>query len=142
MQTESGKDQAKFAGTAAASAAFEPETMEDVLALVVNAARDKFAEDIRVIDVMDCVDYVDYVVVCNGQTAIQNRAIIDRIIEVLKQYDIILSSLQGYRLADWILIDYDTFVVHVFLPEAREFYHLEDIYSGGNDVELPNYAGL
>jgi len=139
---ELNEEQIKTADGIVTGAPVEPETMEQVLALVVSAAREKFAEDIRVIDVTEYVDYIDFVVVCSGQTGIQNRAIVDRIIDVLKRYDIILSSLQGYRLADWILIDFDAFVVHVFLPEAREFYHLEDIYSGGEEVELPDNAGL
>ncbi len=120
----------------------EPESIEEVLALVVKAAEDKFAEEIRVLDVTESLDYVDFVIVCQGQTAIQNRAITDGIIDVLKRYDIILSSLQGYRLGDWILVDYDAFVVHIFLPESREFYQLEELYSAGRELENLSTTGL
>ncbi|MCD6120056.1 ribosome silencing factor [bacterium] len=123
-------------GDETAQRSSEPDSMEDVLALVADAAADKLAEDLCILDVTGFLDYADYVAVCQGQTPIQNRAIADRIIEVLKGYDIILSSLQGYRAADWILIDYDTFVVHIFSPEAREFYQLEELYSEGRKVEF------
>lgn len=115
--------------------------MQEVMAIVAGAASGKLAQNIHVLDVTSFIDYVDYVVVCQGQTPLQNRAIIDRIIEELKRYGIILSSLQGYRTADWILVDYDTFVVHVFLPETHEFYLLEELYSEGSELVLDN-AGL
>lgn len=114
----------------------EPESIEEVLRLMTEAAKEKLAENVHVLDVTEVLDYVDYVLVAQGQTSIQNRAIADRIIEVLKEYDIMLSSLQGYRNAEWILIDYDNVVVHVFLPEVREFYQLEELYSGGRNVVL------
>ncbi len=112
----------------------EPDSIEEVLRLMVEAARDKLAEDVKVLDVTGVLDYVDYILVAQGQTAIQNRAIADRIIESLKEYDIIISSLQGYRNADWILIDYDNVVVHVLLPDAREFYQLEELLSEGVEM--------
>lgn len=133
--TDVKKDGGAKAFTASASVAKpEPESIEEVLKLMVEAAREKFAENIQVLDVTEVLDYVDYIFVAQGQTAIQNRAIADRIIDSLKEYDIILSSLQGYRNADWILIDYDNVVVHVFLPDAREFYQLEELFSEGKEL--------
>lgn len=133
--TDVKKDGGAKAFTASASVGKpEPESIEEVLKLMVEAAREKFAENIQVLDVTEVLDYVDYIFVAQGQTAIQNRAIADRIIDSLKEYDIILSSLQGYRNADWILIDYDNVVVHVFLPDAREFYQLEELFSEGKEL--------
>ena len=119
----------------------EPESLEEVMELVAKAMSAKLASGIRVIDVSAVVDYVDYIAVCQGQTALQNRAIADLIVEELKRYGIILSSLQGYRNADWVLIDYEAFVVHVFLPEMHDFYEIEELYSEGTELEL-SYEGL
>ncbi|MEP0815427.1 MAG: ribosome silencing factor [bacterium] len=104
--------------------------------IVAEAAKDKLAIGLRILDVSEVTDFTEYVVLCQGQTPLQNRAIADRIIEALKEYDIILSSLSGYRAADWILVDYDSFVVHVFLPELHEFYRLDELYSGGRELLL------
>jgi len=111
-------------------------TMGDVLQLVGTAIADKKGEDIVVLDLRGAVDYLDYMVICTGNTEIQNRAIVDNIEARLAGCDIIPERLHGYNHGKWILLDYDILVVHVFTPELREYYRLEDLWAGGQEVSL------
>ncbi len=110
--------------------------MDDVLKLVVKAIEDKKGEDPVVLDLSDQLDYIDYMVICTGQTELHTRAIADQVSNTLAGYDIISAGLNGYRHGDWILLDYDVLVVHIFMPAVREFYRLEDLWASGQVVEL------
>jgi ribosome-associated protein len=114
----------------------DPEDMhlEDVLAVIRKAADERKAEDISILDLEDVVDYLDYIVLCSGYTEVHNRAIADSILSELARYDIMPEDVQGYRRGDWILLDFDAVVVHIFLPAMREFYRLEELWSGGREV--------
>lgn len=82
------------------------------------------------------VDYLDVMVVTTGETPVQNRAIADSVINKLKEYGIIIDSLQGYRHGGWVLLDYGLVVVHIMLPELRSFYQLEELWSEGKRVKV------
>jgi ribosome-associated protein len=119
-----------------AIASIDPEDMsiEDVLAIVRQALDDKKGEQIAILDLEDIVDYTDYMVLVNGYTELHNRALADSVLSELARYDIIPEDVQGYRRGDWILIDLEAVVVHIFLPGLREFYRLEELWSGGKQV--------
>ena len=110
--------------------------MEDVLRLVVGAIEDKKGESCTILDVSDVVDFLNYLVICSGQTDLHNRAIADHVVSELTSYDIIADGINGYQHGDWILIDYDVLVVHVFLPGLREFYQLEELWAAGREIQL------
>jgi len=88
------------------------------------------------IDLSEVVDYVDIMVVTTGETPVQNRAIADSIIHKLREYGIMIDSLQGYRHGGWVLLDYGLVVVHIMLPELRAFYQLEELWSEGKHVAV------
>jgi len=111
-------------------------SMEDVLKLVVTAIEDKKGEDPVVLDLTDQLDYIDHMVICTGHTELHTRAIADAVSNSLAGYDIISAGLNGYRHGDWILLDYDVLVVHIFTPAVREFYRLEELWASGQVVEL------
>jgi ribosome-associated protein len=111
-------------------------SMEDVLGITVRAIEDKKGEDVLILDLTDQLDYLDYMIICTGRTEIHNRAISDAVEKALTHYDIISDGLHGRRSGDWILIDYGVMVVHIFLPVARGFYRLEELWAGGEAVEL------
>lgn len=108
--------------------------MEDVLRIVRDALDSKKAEQIRVYDLRKVVDYLDYIVLACGTTEIHNRALADNVMSELARHDILNDDLQGYRKGDWILIDYGVMVVHVFLPGLREYYRLDELWSGGEEI--------
>jgi ribosome-associated protein len=95
---------------------------------IVEAAADKKAIDIRVLEVGEIVGYTDYFVVCSGNTERQVKAIKDGIYEELKQDGVLPRRVEGEREAHWVLIDYLDAVVHIFTPETREYYRLEQLW--------------
>jgi ribosome-associated protein len=119
-----------------ALASIDPEDMhlEDVLAIIRHALDEKKAEQVAILDLEDVIDYTDYMVLCNGYTELHNRALADAVLSELARYDIMPEDVQGQRRGDWILIDLDAIVVHIFLPALREFYRLEELWSGGKEV--------
>jgi ribosome-associated protein len=92
-------------------------------------AADRKAIDIRVLDLRGVVSYTDYFVVCTGNTERQTKAIHDAVYGTLKHEDRLLPRRsEGDREARWILLDYLDCVVHIFTPEAREYYRLENLW--------------
>jgi len=74
--------------------------------------------------------YTDYFVICTGQNPRQTRAIVDEVSYQLKKAGRVLPrSIDGEREGTWIVADYLDVVVHVFTPETRSFYRLEDLWS-------------
>ncbi len=100
------------------------------MALLAAAAADgKKATDIVVIDMRGLVAYTDYLVIATGQTARQTKAITDEIRKVVKEETgAFARRVEGDREADWVLMDFIDVVVHVFTPEAREFYRLDRLW--------------
>jgi ribosome-associated protein len=97
--------------------------------VVAEIAADRKAEDIRVIDLRGLVAYTDGLVVCSGNTERQTKAIHDAIHGRLKdEHGMLPRRVEGERDARWVLMDYLDCVVHIFTPEAREFYRLEQLW--------------
>lgn len=96
--------------------------------LVAAAASDKKARDIVILD-MDGVSLVaDNFVICSANSTTQVQAIADNVEEKLAEAGIKLLRKEGYREARWILMDYGSCVVHVFVEEDRRFYSLERLW--------------
>ena len=92
-------------------------------------ASDSKAIDIRVLDLRDVVTYTDFFVVCSGNTERQTKAIHDAVYQELKDNERLLPRrTEGDREARWILLDYLDCVVHIFTPQAREYYRLEQLW--------------
>ncbi len=104
----------------------EPRELAERIAAL---ASDVKASDIRVLDLREVLGYTDYFVVCSGNTERQTKAIYDRIYQELKDsYGLLPRREEGSREARWILADYLDVVVHIFTPEARAFYRLEQLW--------------
>jgi len=97
--------------------------------LLRGAAVDKKAWDTVVIDVRDKTSIADYFVVCEGETDRQVRAIADGMVEAAKVKELRPLAVDGYDDATWILIDFDSVLVHVFLPGERSYYDLESLWA-------------
>jgi ribosome-associated protein len=96
---------------------------------IAEIASDKKAIDVRLLDLRDAVGYTDYFVICSGNTERQTKAIHDAIHLELKDAEGRLPRrVEGDRQARWILMDYLDCVVHIFTPEARSFYRLEQLW--------------
>jgi len=99
-------------------------------------AADKKAIDILVLDLRGVVGYADYFVICSGGTERQTKAIHDGIHLGLKErHGLLPRRVEGVTEARWILMDYLDVVVHVFTPETRAYYRLEQLWG-----EVPSRA--
>jgi ribosome-associated protein len=104
----------------------DPVQLADRIATI---AADKKAMDIRVLDLRGVVSYTDFFIVCSGNTERQAKAIHDAVHQELKDsYRLLPRRTEGDREARWILLDYLDCVVHIFTPEAREYYRLEQLW--------------
>jgi ribosome-associated protein len=101
---------------------------QELVGRVVDVAYDKKAIDIRVLDVREIVSYTDFFVICSGNTERQTKAIHDAIHEELKRDGAFPRRVEGEREARWILMDYLDCVVHIFTPDARDYYRLEQLW--------------
>ena len=111
--------------TASARADLPPRALAD---LVVEAASDKKAEDILVLNVAEVTTIADLCVICSARGERQAQAIADGIVEKAKAAGQQPFGVEGYSAGRWILIDLRDVVVHVFVPEERDLYRLERLW--------------
>jgi ribosome-associated protein len=96
---------------------------------ITRYASDKKAIDLVELDLRGVLGYTDYFLICSGNTGRQARAIHDGILEGLKrEHDTLPRRVEGSADTGWILMDYLDVVVHIFTPETREFYRLEQLW--------------
>ncbi len=106
------------------------------LRFAIQAAQDKKALDVTLLDVRGIASFTDNFIICSGTSVPQNQAISDEILLKLKQEGRIPNHIEGYRQAEWILMDYSDFVVHIFLPKTRAFYNLERLWREAPRLEI------
>ena len=104
------------------------------------AAQDKKAADLSVLDVRDVSTFTDYFVVCSGQNSRQVKAIADAVEDTLLKARTRPAHVEGYDRAEWVLLDYFDFIVHVFTPSMREFYALERLWGSAERIAVPEPA--
>lgn len=102
---------------------------------------DKKAMGIISIDVSKVTTLTDYFVICSGTSDRHRKSLADDVQELMENENVKMLSKEGYRSADWILLDYGYIVVNVFSSEARERYNLERLWSDGSLSELRNLSG-
>ena len=92
-------------------------------------AHEKLARDVVILDMQPVCAYTDYFVVATGGNARQTKAIFDEVHAIMKRdHELLPRSADGQQEATWIVADYVDVVLHVFTPEAREYYRLEDLW--------------
>jgi ribosome-associated protein len=100
-------------------------------------AQEKLAKDIVILDMKGVCSYTDFFVVCTGANTRQTKSIWDEVHARLKQDQGVLPrSAAGEREATWIVADYLDVVLHVFTPDARHYYRLEDLWNDVPAVDL------
>ncbi|MFA5809947.1 MAG: ribosome silencing factor [Thermoleophilia bacterium] len=103
---------------------------------IAKLAAGKKAEDTVILDMKNVCSYTDYFVITSGRSSRQTKAIGDEIrIEMKKEGEVVLR-VEGEPRGDWILMDYMQVVVHIFTPEARDFYRLENLWREAPRVEV------
>ncbi|HUA16336.1 MAG TPA: ribosome silencing factor [Verrucomicrobiae bacterium] len=117
---------------------FEPRTIHDRMkktelrkqvAAAIQACLDKKAEELSILEMeKGSGAFTDYFVLCSGTNPRQIQAIADEVELRLKAAGLRPTHIEGYNLAEWVLIDYVDFVVHIFSEKARKFYDLERLW--------------
>lgn len=102
----------------------------------VRGALDKKALDVVVLDLRDTPAFTDFFVLCSGQNQRQVKAISDAIEESLRASKVRATHVEGYDRGDWVLMDFFSFIVHVFTPQTRTFYSLERLWGDARRVEI------
>ncbi|ABS67304.1 iojap-like protein [Xanthobacter versatilis] len=103
---------------------------EEILALVTARLEDDKSEDIVSIDLRGKTSIADYMVIASGRSQRHVGAVAEHLIEALKAAGIKHVRVEGQPACDWVLIDANDVIVHVFQPEVRSFYNIEKMWSG------------
>lgn len=105
---------------------------------IVKALDSKRAQKIEMIHVTEVTILADYFILCTATSTTQIRTLADLCEEAAEQLGEELHHREGERESGWVLLDFSSVVVHIFLPEQREFYNLERLWSDGTQVDLTN----
>jgi ribosome-associated protein len=114
--------------------------LPDAVLHAVRAARDKKAVDLQVLDLRPLASFTDFFVICSGQNVRQVQAIADAVEDALRTEQVRPAHVEGFERAEWVLLDYFDFVVHVFSSERREFYALGRLWGSAERVAIPEDA--
>src|SRR5881628_831494 len=107
----------------------------------IGACQEKKAEEISVLELeKNSGAFTDYFVVCSGTNPRQIQAISDEVEERLEKAGLRPTHVEGYKQAEWVLLDYVDFVVHVFSEKARKYYDLERLWKSAKRLELAELA--
>ena len=107
------------------------------LNLYIEAASEKKAQNLIVLDVRDLTSIADVFMICSGRSNRQVNAIADAIIARLKKHKIKPLSVEGTGEGHWILLDYGHVIIHVFYEPVREFFDLEGLWADAKRITIP-----
>ena len=117
-----------------------PKKLPKAIQVAIDAARDKKATGVVVLDLKKAGAFTDYFVICSAANPRQVQAIADAVEDALKEEKQRPSLVEGYGRAEWVLLDYFDFVVHVFSKHARDFYGLDRLWGSATRIEFPDVA--
>lgn len=118
----------------AAQAPPPPATALDFARRAIDAVEDKQASQIVLLDVHAVSMFTDYFLLCNGESARQIKAIVDGVDETLGKSGLKRLGLEGTSESGWVLMDFGDVMVHVFTPERRAYYKLEELWKDAQTV--------
>lgn len=111
-------------------------TTQEKLEKIVKILDSKKAEDIQVIGITNLTIIADYFVIATGTSTTQVKSLADEIDFQLSQLGIEARGIEGVRAANWIVLDYNDIVVHVFYRDTRAEYQLERLWADGEQVDI------
>lgn len=112
------------------------ETFSSELRWAIDAAQGKQAAAITLLDLRGLGAFTDYFLVCTGLSTPQVAAITEAIEERLKAHDVRPTHREGRSGAEWLLLDYGGFIVHIFSERLREYYHLERLWRSARRFDV------
>lgn len=114
------------------------ESIDERVKLAITCAAEKKALGTVLLDLREIADFTDFFIITSGSNQRQVQAISDEIEENMKrQFGETPLNIEGYNSAEWILMDYGDFIVHIFGEKEREFYDLERLWRDARTIKLP-----
>lgn len=110
-----------------------------MLKTIVGAMENRKAINIKVLKIDKLTAVADYFVICNGTSVTQIKAVADEVEFKLEQAGVVVSHREGYSSGNWILLDYDSVVVHIFHPTARDYYNLEKLWADADEIDTAQF---
>lgn len=112
--------------------------LDDEIKMALHSALEKKAVNTAVLDLREITSFTEFFVIASGTNQRQVQAIADEISEQLKKHMKFKAiRIEGYTSAEWVLLDYGDFIIHIFNEKSREFYDLERLWRDAKKVELP-----
>lgn len=111
-------------------------TPEEIYAVAVKALDSKKGQDIRVLRTGHLTTLADYFVICTATSTTQVKALADICEKTLKDAGESAYHVEGHRGGSWVLLDFSSVVIHIFMDEARKFYDLERLWSDAEELDL------
>ncbi len=115
--------------------------MKDALRLALLAFEEKKALDIVALDISKVASFASFFLICSGDSSRQIQAIADEVEVRLKKEGIRPNHIEGYRNAEWVLLDYVDMVVHIFSKRSRTYYDLERLWRDGSRMDVQKLLG-
>ena len=100
--------------------------LNDKVKLIIEWLVEKKAENIKTYDFSGKNSYTDYIIICEGQADLHVRAIGNHVIDQVKENHFSLLSKEGIDYSHWILVDLGEVIIHIFLPETRQYYNIDE----------------
>lgn len=113
------------------------EQLDERICAALRSASDKKAQEMVVLDLREIASFTDYFLITSGTNVRQVQAIADEVVEQLKKQGTKALRVEGYNTAEWVLVDYGDFILHVFEDKARRFYDLERLWRDAVRVPVP-----
>jgi len=103
----------------------------DLARTIVNILEDKKGEDIVLIDIHELADFADYFLICSGTSDRMLKALADDVREQVREHYSLRGRMEGTPRDGWILLDYGDVILHLFSPDRRNYYRLEELWGDG-----------
>ena len=112
---------------------------EELAAAIINILYEKKAHDLKLLHVTDHTVITDYFVIATGTSNTQIKALADELDYKTGLAGLKPKSIEGFREANWIVLDYSSVIVHIFNRETREFYNLEKLWGDSESVDVTKF---
>lgn len=110
-------------------------TSKEMAKAAIAGLEEKKGNDVRIIDISNVSVVADYFIIASGQNRNQVQAMADEVEEQLEKIGVSPRQIEGYQTANWILMDFNDVIVHIFNEEDRLFYNLEKIWLDGKVID-------
>ena len=109
--------------------------VKEMLSIAYKAIDDKFGQNTNILDISKISVMADYFVITTAGNRVQLKAIADELMEKMQKNGVPLLHSEGYQSSDWVLLNFNYLIIHIFTKDAREFYSLERVWNDATVVE-------